>query len=253
MVAANMRLIVSIVRPFWAQNQATGGSLSMEDLIQEGSLGLLKAVSLFDPERGCRFSTLASWWIRASVQRAIADKSRTIRLPAAKFRLLAKAKAKHAELQQRLERTPAAEELAAELQVSPPMLGGVLRHWSPPTSLEAPLAGADTNTLLDVYSTRAMGRALPLVESVEIELVRDALQRQLEETLTPIEARVLQLRYGLADGDCLSWKQIAERCDMPERDLHTLQARCLRRLRKTQGLLQLQELCHHAEWESSAP
>eukprot|EP00966_Prymnesium_polylepis_P065378 1517782-Prymnesium_polylepis.1 len=189
MVAANMRLIVAIVRRFMPQVAATGSAMSMEDLVQEGSLGLLKAVSRFDPERGLRFSTMATWWVRAAVQRAIADKARTIRLPAAKFRLLAKAKVKHAELQHRLDRPPEVEELAAELQVSLQVLDGVLRHWALPCSLQTPLPGTESTTLLDLHGKFATGQALAPVESVEVGLVRAALERQLEETLTPLEAQ----------------------------------------------------------------
>lgn len=257
MVAANMRLIVSIARSFWPQSCASGGSLSMEDLVQEGSLGFLKAVRAFDPERGNRFSTLATWWIRASIQRGIADKARTIRLPNSKFRLLAAAKATYAELRHRNGKPPDEAELAAELRVSLAQLRGVLRHSSSPYSLETPLradstkSADNTKTLLDTHSVRPMGKVLPLVEKVEMSLMGETIERQLDETLAPLEARVLRLRYGLEDGDCLSWASISERCGRPVRELQTVQARALRRLRKQPDLRGLQELfCHHAAWET---
>ena len=124
MVAANMRLVVSIVQPYLAPNAVAGGALSMEDLVQEGSLGLLKAVSRFKPERGLRFSTYATWWIRTTVQRAVADQARTIRLAFGKSRMLSKAKRVHDQLMQQHGRKPTEEELAEEIDVSLPQLRG---------------------------------------------------------------------------------------------------------------------------------
>ena len=125
MVAANMRLVVSIVRPYLAPNAVAGGALSMEDLVQEGSLGLLKAVSRFRPERGHRFSTYATWWIRTTVQRAVADQARTIRLPFGKSRMLSKAKRTYDQLQQQHGRKPTGAR-------SPPLVVAVPRHPCPP-------------------------------------------------------------------------------------------------------------------------
>ena len=119
MVAANMRLVVSIVRPYLAPNAVAGGALSMEDLVQEGSLGLLKAVGRFRPERGLRFSTYATWWIRTTVQRAVADQARTIRLPFGKSRMLSKAKRVHDQLVQQHGRKPSGARRCAVADTCP--------------------------------------------------------------------------------------------------------------------------------------
>ena len=258
MVAANMRLVVSIVRPYLQPNAVAGGALSMEDLVQEGSLGLLKAVNRFDPERGHRFSTYATWWIRTTVQRAVADQARTIRLPFGKSRLLSKAKRTHEALQQEHGRKPTETELAAEMQISLPQLRVLMQHWHGVGSLEAPLqlrgaSGSSTKktTLLEAYRLKPQQQRTPQ-DVVEVNLVAECLKQQLEDELSPLEARVLQLRYGLEDGDCLSWRQIAERCEQPERQLQLAQSRALRKLRKQRSLRQLQQFCDHPEWEQES-
>ena len=144
MVAANMRLVAAPVRnsspiPYLAPNAVAGGALSMEDLVQEGSLGLLKAVGRFRPERGHRFSTYATWWIRTTVQRAVADQARTIRLPFGKSRMLSKAKRVYDSLLQQHGRKPTEDELAAELEVPLPQLRVLMQHWHGVGSLEAPI------------------------------------------------------------------------------------------------------------------
>jgi len=260
MVAANMRLVVSIVRPYLGPNSVAGGALSMEDLVQEGSLGLLKAVGRFRPERGHRFSTYATWWIRTTVQRAVADQARTIRLPFGKSRMLSKAKRVYDTLIQRLGRKPTEEELAAELEVPLPQLRVLMQHWHGVGSLEAPItsrgpsagSSARTSTLLDAYRSRPQQQRTP-EDSVEVTLVSDCLKELLEHELSPIEAQVLSLRYGLHDGAALSWKQIAQQCDMPEKQLQLAQSRALRKLRKQRvrdnALRQLQPFCDHEDWE----
>lgn len=233
----------------------------MEDLVQEGALGLVKAVERFDPERGLRFSTFASWWIRATIQRAVAAKSRTIRLPHAKFALLTKAKRAHDRLQQENGRAPDEAELASELAVTLPQLRSVLRHWQVVGSVEAPMLGAsagmdgstNSGSLIECVSVRPiMGRQLPPEEGLERNLVSKALRRQLDEALSPLEADVLRLRYGLDNGTCLPWRQIAERCDTPVRELQALQTRAFRRLRKTDEVSQLLHFCHHDDWDAGA-
>jgi len=257
MVAANMRLVVSIVRPYLQPNAVAGGALSMEDLVQEGSLGLLKAVNRFKPERGHRFSTYATWWIRTTVQRAVADQARTIRLPFGKSRLLSKAKRTHDELQQKIGRKPTEGELAEEMQISLPQLRVLMQHWHGVGSLEAPLqvksagSAAKKSTLLEAYKVRPQQQKTPQ-DVVEVQLVGECLRQQLQDELSPLEARVLQLRYGLEDGDCLSWKAIAERCEQPERQLQLAQTRALRKLRKQHTLRQLQQFCNHPEWEQES-
>uniref|UniRef100_A0A7S4M3Q1 RNA polymerase sigma-70 region 2 domain-containing protein n=1 Tax=Prymnesium polylepis TaxID=72548 RepID=A0A7S4M3Q1_9EUKA len=218
---------------------------------------MLKAVNRFKPERGHRFSTYATWWIRTTVQRAVADQARTIRLPFGKSRLLSKAKRVHDELQQKNGRKPTETELASELQISFTQLRVLMQHWHGVGSLEAPLSVKSASstmkksTLLDAYKVRPQQQKTPQ-DVVEVQLVGECLRQQLQDELSPLEARVLQLRYGLEDGDCLSWKKIAERCDQPERQLQLAQTRALRKLRKQHTLRQLQQFCNHPEWESES-
>jgi RNA polymerase primary sigma factor len=260
MVAANMRLVVSIVRPYLAPNAVAGGALSMEDLVQEGSLGLLKAVSRFRPERGHRFSTYATWWIRTTVQRAVADQARVIRLPFGKSRMLSKAKRTYDQLLQAHGRKPTEEELAAEIDVPLPQLRVLMQHWHGVGSLEAPIqgrgpssgnGGGRTATLLEAYRSRPQQQRLP-EDSVEVTLVSDCLKDMLEQELSPLEAQVISMRYGLEDGAALSWKQIAARCELPEKQAQLAQSRALRKLRKQRSLKQLQPFCDHEEWEHDA-
>jgi len=256
MVAANMRLVVSIVRPYIAPNAVAGGALSMEDLVQEGSLGLLKAVGRFRPERGHRFSTYATWWIRTTVQRAVADQARTIRLPFGKSRMLSKAKRIHDELLQQHGRKPTEAELASELNVPPAQLRVLMQHWHGVGSLEAPISprgpssqsAGRASSLLEAYRSRPQQQRTP-EDSVEVTLVSDCLKELLGNELSPIEAQVLSLRYGLEDGAQLSWKQIAQQCDMPEKQLQLAQSRALRKLRKQRSLRQLHHFCDHEDWE----
>jgi len=259
-VAANMRLVVSIVRPYLAPNAVAGGALSMEDLVQEGSVGLLKAVSRFRPERGHRFSTYATWWIRTTVQRAVADQARTIRLPFGKSRMLSKAKRTYDDLlQTNGGRKPTEAELAKELDMSVPQLRVLMQHWHGVGSLEAPIisrgpssgSGSKTSTLLEAYRSRPQQQRTP-EDSVEVTLVSDCLKELLSHELSPIEAQVLSLRYGLEDGAALSWKQIAARCELPEKQLQLAQSRALRKLRKQRSLRQLQPFCDHEDWERDA-
>lgn len=288
-----MRLVVSIVRPYLAPNAVAGGALSMEDLVQEGSVGLLKAVSRFRPERGHRFSTYATWWIRTTVQRAVADQARTIRLPFGKSRMLSKAKRTYDDLlQTNGGRKPTETELAKELDVSVPQLRVLMQHWHGVGSLEAPImsrgpssgSGSKTSTLLEAYRSRPQQQRTP-EDSVEVTLVSDCLKELLCHELSPIEAQVrrqavdacraisvplstphacffnrvvggavqvLSLRYGLEDGAALSWKQIAARCELPEKQLQLAQSRALRKLRKQRSLRQLQPFCDHEDWERDA-
>jgi len=257
MVAANMRLVVSIVRPYLAPNAVAGGALSMEDLVQEGSQGLLKAVSRFRPEKGHRFSTYATWWIRTTVQRAVADQARVIRLPFGKSRMLSKAKRLNDQFTQTHGRKPTEEELAKELEVSMPQLRVLLQHWHGVGSLEAPIQGRGhtagqsagrTSTLLEAYRSRPQQQRLP-EDSVEVTLVSDCLKDLLGRELSELEAQVISMRYGLDDGAALSWKQIAARCDLPEKQAQLAQSRALRKLRKQHSLRQLQPFCDHEEWE----
>ena len=137
-----------------------------------------------------------------------------------------------------------------------PQLRVLMQHWHGVGSLEAPIvsrgpssgAGGRTSTLLDAYRSRPQVQRTP-EDSVEVTLVSDCLKELLNHELSPLEAEVLSLRYGLEDGATLSWKQIAAHCDMPEKQLQLAQSRALRKLRKQRSLRQLKPFCDHEDWE----
>ena len=236
MVSANMRLVIAVCRPYAS---AASSAMTFEDLVQEGSLGLQKAVHRFDPERGLRFSTFATWWIRSHVQRAVSSQARAIRLPHAKFRLLSKAKQAHVALVAEHGRQPTEAELAQEVQVGLPQLRALLPHWYGASSIEN--SGAPITPL---------SAQLTPTEAVELQLMGDTLRQRLDASLSPLEADVLRLRYGLEDGDCLSWQQIAIRVDLPVKHARQAQTRALRELRKAADLQQLRPLvCHDGDTE----
>jgi len=186
----------------------------------------------------------------------VADQARTIRLPFGKSRMLSKAKRVHDQLMQQHGRKPTEEELADEIDVSLPQLRVLMQHWHGVGSLEAPIvsrgpqsqSGGKTSTLLDAYRSRPQLQRTP-EDSVEVTLVADTLNELLEHELSPLEAKVLSLRYGLKDGAALSWKMIAARCGMPEKQAQLAQSRALRKLRKQRSLRQLQPFCDHEDWE----
>jgi len=190
-----------------------------------------------------------------TVQRAVADQARTIRLPFGKSRMLSRAKRVYDTLLQEKGRKPTEDELATELEVPLPQLRVLMQHWHGVGSLEAPIVSrgpsngaGKQSTLLEAYRSRPQQQRTP-EDSVEVTLVSDLLKEHLEGELSPLEAEVLSLRYGLTDGAALSWKQIAARCDMPEKQLQLAQSRALRKLRKQRALRQLQPFCDHEDWE----
>ena len=153
-------------------------------------------------------------------------------------------------------RKPTEEELAAGLDVPLAQLRVLLQHWHGVGSLEAPISSngpraSRQSTLLDAYRAKPQLQRTP-EDSVEVTLVSDCLKELLAHELSPLEAEVLSLRYGLHDGATLTWKQIAERCELPEKQAQLAQSRALRKLRKQRSLRQLQAFCDHEDWEIDA-